>query len=387
MKSKLSKSKQQVSPIPFVIKKNFIAVSLPGSEVFTLHSSHQTFDQLAKALRNKQWKKIPQLVSLAAQLEGVSHGDIEVKRNKVYYKGIAVNPAITQRIVAMAKKKKDILPAIKFLNNLYKNPSREAREEFFQWLNDNDLPITDTGCFLAYKSVNNQYRDTHSNTIDNHPGQVIFGSRDWFDNNYRTQCSSGFHICSKHYGIYGDRTMAVLVNPRDVLSAEGGKMRVVRYEVLKELGRKRAAFQREGYPELENQIVIELGKERGEVLSKLLAKSAIKKAIKQKKLSKKSLVKASFARLRAIAQRYGITKVEPVGPEDSFALKKARVAAGLSIGQVAKASGKSYKTIAKLEAEKFANEAAFAVFAEAIHQLTTPSKVNRGVSYPQAVCA
>lgn len=344
---KRKSTKSRIDKIPFVLKDNFINV-IVNKKSFTLSSSHPTFAKMKAALKAKQWSKVPGLVNLSQSIANYSQGNVEIKNGSVYYRGEKVHNVLADRIIDLVNAGKPFIPLLKFLNNLYRNPSKPARDEFYEWLVGNDLPITDNGCFLAYKSVKNNNTDTHTGKIDNSPGQRIMGARDNFDEHYRTQCSSGYHICSKQYGVYGDKTMAVVVNPRFVLSANSGKMRVTDYEVLAELGRKDShSFALEGFDQLEKKLVVEIGKERGEMVEMLLKIPAIKRAVKNKKLAKDSIRKASYARLKALVQKHGL--VPKIGPMDELFLKKAREAAGISIGQLAKSAGLSYKTIVSNE--------------------------------------
>jgi hypothetical protein len=133
-------------------------------------------------------------------------------------------------------------PLANFMDNLMTNPSKRAVTELYGFLEVNNLPITPDGCFLAYKKVNAEYKDCHSNTIDNSVGQVVEMERNAVDDNFNNTCSSGLHFCSREYldHFYGDHIMIVKINPRDVVSFprdyNNSKGRCCRYEVIGELG-------------------------------------------------------------------------------------------------------------------------------------------------------
>jgi len=375
---------QQPKPIPYTLGAKYIQVVVKGKS-YSMDSTHPTFNKLRDALKKKDWKKVPKLVDVAQTVATESFGHVTVKANKVFYKNEEAHDAIAARILEMIKAGKPVRALVRFMDNLYQNPSKLAVKEFYQWLENNDLPITDTGCFFAYKYVDENYKDTHTHTIDNRPGQVILGSRKWFDENYRTQCSSGYHVCSKQYGTYGSRALAVLINPRDVLSAEGGKVRVVNYEILKDLGRKdEVSFKREGFAELEKKLVIEVKKERREMLEMLIKHPTIKRDIRKKKLSLKSLMKASFSRLKSLVQRNGLVEPQQVGPAHPFPLMSARKAAGLTVGQVAKEMKTTYKKVAILEKSVDVSIEDHDKFVEAVAKLRGGIKA---VSFPKPVRA
>ena len=366
--------------IPYLMKKDYIQVTL-GKEMFSLHSSHPTFLKMKKAIKDKEWNKIPKLVTVAKSLYDATEGKVEIRGGRVFYRDKEVHNSLSKRITEMLSKGKEVRHLLRFMDNLAKNPSEKARNQFYDWLANSDLPITDDGCFLAYKSVDSNYRDMHTHTIDNSPGQTIMMSRKVVDTDYDTQCATGFHLCSRHYGLYGPLVLAVKANPRRVLSAVGGKIRVTLYEVLATLGEADGFdFETKGFKQLENQLVIEVKKERKEMLKELLSKSAIKKAIRSRKLSKKGLFKYSFARLKSMYQKYNPACIE-VGPEDKDFLQSARKAAGLTVGQVAKKMKVSYKVVANLEKKVDPPQPQVDSYLLAVGSLTG----NNAVSYPRTL--
>jgi len=345
-----TRSTKRAKAVAYVMKESFIQVLIPGKGPFTLNKTHPTFNKLKAALKAKKWKQVPRLVNLAESIAIAIHGEVEVTNGVVKYKGRPVHSTLTDRILDMIKHEKPIKHMLKFMDNLYLNPSDRAVHSFYDWLVDNGLPITDDGCFLAYKSVDWDFKDTHTKSVDNRPGQIIMMSRKVANTDYDNQCSTGFHVCSKKYGLYGTRVLAVKVNPKHVLSApEGGKMRVTQYEVLRDMGRGREDFSEIGLAELEGVLVIEVGKERKDFIQKLLKAEPVKRLIRRKKLSKTSILKASYARLEAMLQRFSLQSVPKIGPEKTHLLLNARKASGVTIGQLAKEMGVSYKTVVAIE--------------------------------------
>ena len=373
--------------IPFVLKENYLQVTLQGRP-FALDSSHPTFARLKRAIQKKNWKGIPKLVSLAESLMNDTQGNVSVVKGEIFYKGKKVEASITERIIGMIREGKPVKHMLRFMDNLYQNPSETAVREFFGWWQKNGLPITDDGCFLAYKSVRSNYTDTYSGTVSNRPGQVIMMARKAADDDYNSQCSTGFHLCSRHYGIYGDKVMVGKVNPKYLLSAVGGKIRVTQYEVLKELANKyqdilNEDFIQKGIEGIEGQLVIEIKKERHEMIKLLLDSSQVKSLIRRKKITKRTIIKSAYARLKAMVQRFEL--VPRVEPEDKSYLKKARQAAGLTIGQVAKQAKADYKTIAS--AEKAENPSQNVVDRHLLAIATLTGSQQKAVTYPKVMNA
>jgi hypothetical protein len=165
---------------------------------------------------------------------------------EVFYDGswLVVDNALSQRMLRMLREGFDIKPMAYFLSRLQANPSYRAREELFEFLEFGNLPITDDGCFLAYKRVKDNYMDVYTGTIDNSVGAVVEMPRRMVNDDSSQTCSSGLHFCSReylpHYGASpSTRVMLVKIDPADVVSIPADynntKGRCCRYEVVQEL--------------------------------------------------------------------------------------------------------------------------------------------------------
>jgi hypothetical protein len=376
-------SKTTGKPLKYVLKDNFLQV-IYGGEPFTLNSTHPTFERLAAALRRGSWAYVPKLISLARHLLDVSAGRVRVVGGKVFFKDMEVDDQLlTADILKLAADPEEVKSLLLFLDNLYENSSPEARAEFYPFWKDARLPLTDDGCFLAYKSVNNDFTDKYSGKVDNSVGNRILGSRKWFDEDYRTQCSRGYHVCSRQYGMYGERVLAVKVNPRDVLSANGGKMRVVNYEVLADLGRDYASlFREQGFPELEGKIKIAIKAERQELIQFLLAAKSVKALVRRKKIKTTTIKKMTYGQLQKMAARHNLLPTDTLDADRP--LEAARKAAGLMVGEVSKKLGKTYKETVKLERQKSPGEGARAAYLRAVAELCGIKDVaHSGISFPR----
>jgi len=157
---------------------------------------------------------------------------------------VELQSAITDRIIKMSSQGFDTYPLTNFISNLYRNPSPTAISELYMFLNSCELPITDDGCFIAYKMVKYDYCDIYSGTIINTVGEVVSMPRSMVDDNRDNTCSKGLHFCSKDYLPYygqtqGTRCMLVKIDPADVVSIpsdyNNAKGRTWRYEVVGEV--------------------------------------------------------------------------------------------------------------------------------------------------------
>jgi hypothetical protein len=199
--------------------------------------------------------EIEEVISKKKQIEGATlkNGDkLEVRDNTVYFirasdgEEYELEDGLADRLLEILKKKESATIMLRFLANMYQNPSRRAIRELFGFLRANDLPFTPDGHFLAYKKVRYDFFDIHSGTFDNSVGATPNMARNKVDDNPDSTCSRGLHICSKeylpHYGCSDSKVNRVIVckvNPADVVSIprdyNNAKMRCCRYEVVDEL--------------------------------------------------------------------------------------------------------------------------------------------------------
>lgn len=169
-------------------------------------------------------------------------GKVSITLSEIRYDGEVVQGVLVDRILSMLAEGFDIMPMVRFLENLYLNPATYAREELYLWLENSNLPITEDGHFLAYKRVNGNFTSIHDGKTKNDVGTVVSMPRSAVDTVRDHTCSTGLHFCSKsylpHFGSNGNGQVTVLVkiNPADVVSIpsdyDNAKGRAWQYEVL-----------------------------------------------------------------------------------------------------------------------------------------------------------
>ena len=143
-------------------------------------------------------------------------------------------------------------PMLNFLVNLMDNPSEGSIDQLYTFLEHENLPITEDGCFLAYKAINRDYTDKYTGTISNKVGEKVKMPYEEVTADPTKHCSSGLHCGSieyvRCYGNFktdennehtGDRLVTVKVNPSAVVSvpedSDRQKVRVYRYVVHEEI--------------------------------------------------------------------------------------------------------------------------------------------------------
>lgn len=329
-----------MTKMPYVLQDKYLSVVI-GGKPFSLNASHPTFEQMHRAISLKQWSRIPKLVSLAEKIASAANGSVKIQNGQVYYKGRVVHNSLTTRILEMVKEEKPVSAMLKFMDNLYQNPSQDCINELYEFLRRYKLPITDDGCFMAYKNVTAEYKDNHTRTFDNSVGRVLTMARQDVDGERRNVCSNGFHFCSLAYlrgfGSDGDHIMGIKINPKDVVSIpemDAGKGRTWRYEVVMELA-DRNAVSVSTDAEVYLTSVLPVEKNRKNLLHMVLNHPTIKRAIAKRKLKAVNLRKATLGRLTKL-----YAALPPVVAPSQSLLEQnpiytARNQAGLSVVEVA----------------------------------------------------
>lgn len=232
---------------PYVLTDDTLMVYV-GAQTFTVPRSHPRLDEILGAVIAEDDAEefstiLEPAKAIAAAVESQGLGEVEVTSNSVLYNGAPVADVLIDRVLDIVDLDLPLDPWVKFIQNLYANPYLAAREELYLFLEGADLPITDDGCFLAFKAVRDNFKDHHSGTFDNSVGQVVSMPRELVDKDRRNTCSVGLHFCSKGYlrSFYhgSGHCMVVKVNPADVVSIPADysntKGRTWRYEVVGEI--------------------------------------------------------------------------------------------------------------------------------------------------------
>lgn len=229
----------------YVLTQGGITLILNGKPV-TVAKSDKAFQDVLQAVREKKDEQsiLEILESERIKLEQASQvtPDIAVRGGMVYYKNEPVGGVLGERMLQMVDEGFDLLPMARFLENLQKNPSKRVVDHLYAFLEHGKNPITEDGCFLAYKAVRDNYLDIHSGTFDNSVGQVVEMPRNRVDEDPDQTCSAGLHVCSFEYLPYfshaDGHVMVCKVNPADVVAVprdyNNTKMRVCKYEVVGE---------------------------------------------------------------------------------------------------------------------------------------------------------
>ena len=227
--------------VPFIWVDGNLTVVLK-SKSYQVLPDHTNYKMSVDALPTATEDELLDLVDIQKAVATFSDGQVTVVNSKVMFEGEEVHGSISKRILEFMSKGLPFEPLVKFLDNLMQNPSMQSQQELYDFLEHENLPITEDGCFLAYKAVRKDFKDKWNGTFDNSVGQVCEMRRAKVNDNREVGCSNGLHAGALNYvANYGsidneDRIIIVKINPEDVVSVPKDcnceKLRTCKYEVV-----------------------------------------------------------------------------------------------------------------------------------------------------------
>lgn len=229
---------------PYTVTEGNITILIDGA-LNKIPRTHAGFAALSEHLKSNKHdpELIIQLLDKRSAMARLTSGKVKVVGTTVFYSGEPMHSSLAVKLVTMMDEGYDGAPLAKFLDNIMLNPSERSRECLFDFISKFDAPITEDGCFVAFKGVRDDYGSCHANKdgsrMDNSPGKVVAMPREDCVEDPNLTCEAGLHVCASHYldsFWTNKRVIAVKVNPRDVVSVpydyNYSKMRVCEYLVL-----------------------------------------------------------------------------------------------------------------------------------------------------------
>jgi len=220
--------------IGYLILKDSIVVNHDG-KTFTAEKDNELYDIILEHIKNDDLSALPALIDDATRVkEYVEDNEFEIIDGIVFSHGEPVNKYISDKLVEFSKQKIPYTFLLNFWKLLKKNPSSNSVAQLYPFLEKARCPITEDGYFIAYKAVNANMRDKHSNSVQYEIGTATTQDRSTISDNPDCACGSGLHVGSYDYAVsFGsndtDIILEVKVNPADVVSvpndASHGKCR------------------------------------------------------------------------------------------------------------------------------------------------------------------
>lgn len=228
----------QAQPMKFTATNDSVTVIYLGNPVPVKRGS-ANFEGLRKALIEEDWDEAVFHLRSDSSIERWARGKFKVLNGVISYNGAALPSDMNNRIVEMASLGQNPTPLMNFWERLQKNPSKNSVDQLWSFLNNIGIPLTEDGCFLAYKSVRADFKDVYTGTIDNSVGRVVEMPRNQISDNPNHACHAGLHVGALEYaGSFhsGGKMVIAKVDPEHVVCVPNDhsfqKMRVCRYEVV-----------------------------------------------------------------------------------------------------------------------------------------------------------
>lgn len=233
----------------YLISSSKVITMYMNGRVYSIDESHVNYNAIVDVLKGTG--PYDTLVSLVDIAQGIKQkiasapgtGAVEVKDGQVFYNNEVVHGTIVDRILQFVREDFDFAPLAKFLENLMSNPSKKSLDNLYRFLDVNQHPITEDGCFLAYKRVRDDYMDMHAGKYANTVGTTVSMPRNQVEDDPNVTCAPGLHVASlkyarDEYNSGSGRLVVVKVNPKDVVSVptdyNSAKMRVCEYVVMQD---------------------------------------------------------------------------------------------------------------------------------------------------------
>jgi len=234
--------------VDHLITPNTITVVFSEGDPISIvrgESNAAKFNHIISLITNKDFVDIPNIMDKAYVIKVVTKGKFTVQEGTIVIDGEGLPTALSDKLLEMIDAGENTSYLENFWDNLGENPTDSARRDLYEFLIYNNVPITADGCIIVYKKVKDSYWDSYTGkTYQSKPGSVVKMPREFVDQNRNNTCSAGLHVAAYEYArnFSGTRLLECKVNPADVVAVppdyRAQKMRVCRYEVLRETDKK-----------------------------------------------------------------------------------------------------------------------------------------------------
>lgn len=241
----------------YILSSTALTVVDNNGKTHHIEQSHPNFGKICLAVSNNSQEEFENHLNQKTQtFEEVefSHPLFQEKDGVWYYRDTWVlNDPFVKKLKSMVSLGFTLDPLVLFLDNLYNNVSNRVIEQLVQFLDYKELPITEDGCFIAYKGLKRDKYSVHGNTevkllqgvaneqgqVFNEEGHVIEVRRNQVNDDPNEHCSHGLHAGSYEYakGFAQGILATVKINPIDVVAVPTDyncqKLRCCKYVVVK----------------------------------------------------------------------------------------------------------------------------------------------------------
>lgn len=146
------KNKVKSVSYPVIMNENFITVI--ADRTLSITKEDARYPNAVALYRKGLFTELIDLLDQPAAIQRYTTGKVKVYDGIVTYNGEPVHGSITKRILDFLKQGLPFKGLVAFLNNLYENTNVNVRDRLYDFLEKNNLGITDRGSFVVFKLVN-----------------------------------------------------------------------------------------------------------------------------------------------------------------------------------------------------------------------------------------
>jgi len=235
----------------FIITNDNITLFHNGQPITTPRANFgdNEWHELITALNDYDYDTAASLIDRASAARDYfkTSDKITIAGGQILYQGHPLDNYPATKALEFMREGLPYQPLLNFIERLMESPSYRVVQRLYEFLEAGGLPLTEDGCFMAYKKVrrnDDRLVDIHSERFTNDPGTKVEVPRNQVDEDQDNTCSYGLHVCSYAYlpsfgSGHWDVVVAVKVDPSDVVAIprdyDNAKMRVCAYEVVQEV--------------------------------------------------------------------------------------------------------------------------------------------------------
>ena len=236
-----------MNQFPIMWQGDNILMVIDGKPHTINKNTSKNYGEVVDAIKIKDWERVADLVIIKEKPPiSFDSGYISVRGTTVTYSGRPLPSGIGKMLIRLIDEELPLDYFINFINNLMNNTSNRSIEQLYDFLDKNSMPITEDGCFMAYKSVENDYLSRNKDEVTGEHVRYMVGDepsmpRSLISDDPSLTCHRGLHACAMEYlaGWGGKHLMLVKINPADVVcvpfDSNRSKMRVCKMQVISEV--------------------------------------------------------------------------------------------------------------------------------------------------------
>jgi len=222
--------------------EKFIQVVQDDGQTYKIMSNATNFKTVKKMIQSTKYTEKELLAAISIKENINRSSNFKIKNNDVFYENVKLPEYMSNRIIAFFENGLDLSYLENFWKRLQKNSIKNNVENLYKFLCAQGHAITQDGCFLAYKAVNDDFKDKYTGKILNLPNTWVYMPPSEVNDDPTVGCSYGLHVGNwdyvQQYSQGHGKIILVRVAPEDVICIPEDysfqKMRTCKYFVIEE---------------------------------------------------------------------------------------------------------------------------------------------------------